>query len=91
MLLDICPSTLRTPKFFHTYVITYGDFMAILEPCPIKASMKVVGSILPALVATSSTHRHESHLPLLQIKVIIIRLVVFLSCNIRSHLKLTFG
>ena len=22
-----------TPKFWHTYVITYSDFMVILEPC----------------------------------------------------------
>ena len=33
MLFCICPRTSRTPKFWHTYVIKYGDFMVILEPC----------------------------------------------------------
>ena len=31
MLFGICPSTSRTPKFRNTYVITYGDFMVIVE------------------------------------------------------------
>ena len=33
MFFGICPRTSRTPKFWHTYVITYGDFIAIAEPC----------------------------------------------------------
>ena len=33
MLVGICTHTLRTPKFLHTSVITYGDFMVIVEPC----------------------------------------------------------
>ena len=35
MLFGIYLRTPRTPKFWHTYVITYGDFMVILivEPC----------------------------------------------------------
>ena len=28
-----CPSASRTPKFWHMYVITYGDFIVIAEPC----------------------------------------------------------
>ena len=28
-IIGICP---RTPKFWHTYVITYGDFMVIVKP-----------------------------------------------------------
>ena len=31
MLFYLCPRTLRTPKFWHTYVITHGDFMVIVE------------------------------------------------------------
>ena len=35
MLFGIYVRTPRTSKFWHTYVITYGDFMVILivEPC----------------------------------------------------------
>ena len=35
MFFGIYLRTPRTPKFWHTYVITYGDFMVILivEPC----------------------------------------------------------
>ena len=33
MFFGICPHTSRTPKFWHTYVITYGDFMVIVDPC----------------------------------------------------------
>ena len=32
-LFAICPRTSRTPKFRHTYVITYGDFKVNVEPC----------------------------------------------------------
>ena len=32
-LFGICPRTSRTPKFCHTYVITYGDFKVNVEPC----------------------------------------------------------
>ena len=31
MLFGICIHTSRTPKFWHKYVITYGDFMVIVE------------------------------------------------------------
>ena len=31
-LFGICPYTSRTPKFCHTHVIMYGDFMVIVEP-----------------------------------------------------------
>ena len=35
MLFGIYLRTPRTPKFWHTYVITYGDFIVIpiVEPC----------------------------------------------------------
>ena len=33
MLFGISPSTSRTPKFWRTYLIKYGDFAAIVEPC----------------------------------------------------------
>ena len=33
MLFCICPCMLLTPKFWHTYVFKYGDFMVIVEPC----------------------------------------------------------
>ena len=32
MLFGICPRTLLTPKFWHMYVMTYGNFMVIVEP-----------------------------------------------------------
>ena len=31
-LFGICPYTSCTPKFWHTHVIMYGDFMVIVEP-----------------------------------------------------------
>ena len=36
MLFDVCPHTSRTPKFWHTCVITYGDFMGIVETCRVS-------------------------------------------------------
>ena len=33
MFFGICSRTSCTPKFWHTYVITCGDFMVIVEPC----------------------------------------------------------
>ena len=40
MFFGICPSTSRTLKFLHTYVITYGDFMVIVNPCINNKSRK---------------------------------------------------
>ena len=33
MLFGICPRTSRTAKFWQTYVVTYKNFMVIVEPC----------------------------------------------------------
>ena len=32
MLFGICPSASHIPKFWHTFKITYDDFMVIVEP-----------------------------------------------------------
>ena len=33
MVFSVCLSTLRTPKFWHVYVIMYCDFIIIVKPC----------------------------------------------------------
>ena len=33
MLFGICPHASHGSKFWHMYVITYSNFMAIVEPC----------------------------------------------------------
>ena len=33
MLLGTCAPMSRMPKFWHMYVITYSDFMVIVESC----------------------------------------------------------
>ena len=32
MLFGICPRTSRTPKLWHMFMITYNDFVVIVEP-----------------------------------------------------------
>ena len=41
MLSGICPSMSRTPKLWHMYVTTYGDFMVIDEPCTVPFKLLI--------------------------------------------------
>ena len=50
MLFGISPSTSRTPKFWHTYVITYGDFMVIVKPCYNYSKGHLQKSIFPEIL-----------------------------------------
>ena len=36
ILFGICPHMSRTPKFWHMHMITYSDFMVIVESCDIE-------------------------------------------------------
>ena len=36
MLFGICQLTSPMPIFWHTYLIMYGDFMVIVEPCTLS-------------------------------------------------------
>ena len=36
MLFSVCPRTSCTAKFWHMYMIRYGDFMVIVKPSTIK-------------------------------------------------------
>ena len=42
MLFGICTYTSRMPKFWHMYLITYGDFVIIVEPIYILQAMIIV-------------------------------------------------
>ena len=33
MFFGICPHTSRTPKIWHKCMITYRDFMVLVDPC----------------------------------------------------------
>ena len=34
LLFGTCPCTSHMPKFWHTYMIMYSDFIVIVKPCP---------------------------------------------------------
>ena len=36
MVFDNYPRTSRTPRFWHMYVILYGNFMVIVKPCEVR-------------------------------------------------------
>ena len=55
MLFGICPRTSRTPKFWRTYVIRYGDFMVIVEPFLVTSKKLSSFDLRRTLISKSSS------------------------------------
>ena len=55
MLFGICPCTSRTAKFWHTYVITYDDFMVIIKPCQFPLTFHHIHSGMSRFIALLMT------------------------------------
>ena len=64
LLFGICTRTSHTPKFWNTYVITYGYFMIIVEPCTFLVlsyyQLQFVTS-QPEITCSKLTETHQNY------------------------------